>query len=139
MAATPPQNGLANNHGHTPGHPNDPVASSASEMIALLNLYEHFARQDGEKDAFVQVSGQSLSKWLDERLIVTTQELFLRVNYLAQQLAELQSQRKSEREVLAECQRQNTQLQTYYFQTQRTMVILTLLFHESDRLQGPCC
>jgi hypothetical protein len=139
MAATPPQNGLGNNHGHTPGHPNDPVASSASEMIALLNLYEHFARQDGEKDAFVQVSGQSLSKWLDERLTVTTQELFLRVNYLAQQLAELQSQRKSEREVLAECQRQNTQLQTYYFQTQRTMVILTLLFHESDRLQGPCC
>jgi hypothetical protein len=139
MAATPPQNGLGNNHGHTPGHPNDPVASSASEMIALLNLYEHFARQDGEKDAFVQVSGQSLSKWLDERLTVTTQELFLRVNYLAQQLAELQSQRKSEREVLAECQRQNTQLQTYYFQTQRTMVILTLLFHESNRLQGPRC
>lgn len=108
-------------------------------MIALLNLYEHFARQDGEKDAFVQVSGQSLSKWLDERLTVTTQELFYRINYQAQQLAELQSQRKSEREVLAECQRQNTQLQTYYFQTQRTMVILTLLFHESNRLQGPRC
>tara|TARA_R110002003_G_scaffold109_3_gene9111 strand:- start:2716 stop:3135 length:420 start_codon:yes stop_codon:yes gene_type:complete len=139
MASTSPQNGLGNNHGHTPGHPNDSVASSASEMIALLNLYEHFARQDGEKDAFVQVSGQSLSKWLDERLTVTTQELFYRINYQAQQLAELQSQRKSEREVLAECQRQNTQLQTYYFQTQRTMVILTLLFHESNRLQGPRC
>jgi hypothetical protein len=65
MASTPPKNGLSNGHGHTPNRANDSVASSSSEMIELLNLYEHFARQDGEKDAFVQVSGQSLSKRLD--------------------------------------------------------------------------